>query len=221
MSDATATQDRGAYRAAVRTLLRDTLLDAARELLRERPWSQITMAEVASAAGVSRQTLYNEFGTRERFAQEFVIREGARFLGLVETAIEKHLDDPRAAIADAFGVFLTAAAEDPLVKLLLSDDGTGEMLPLLTTQSRPVMGWACERLCVAMRRSWGELREDDARLLADTFVRLAISHVTAPYGDPRETAAAVARLLGPYVERAFALQASSRTSALALTTSCA
>lgn len=190
-----------AYRTAVRTLLRDTLLDGARELLRERPWSQITMAEVASAAGVSRQTLYNEFGTRERFAQEFVIREGARFLGSVEEAIEAHIDDPRAAVADALEAFLTAAGEDPLVKLLLSDDGTGEMLPLLTTQSRPLMQWACERLSVAMRRGWAQLGEHDAWLLADTFVRLAISYVTAPHGDPHETAAGVSKLLGPYVER--------------------
>ena len=35
------------------------------------------MADVAAAGGVSRQTLYNEFGTRDEFAQAFVIREGA------------------------------------------------------------------------------------------------------------------------------------------------
>lgn len=195
----------GAYRAAARTLLRDTLLDGARELLREHSWAQITMADVAAAAGVSRQTLYNEFGTRQRFAQEFVIREGARFLGLVERAIDEHLDDPRAAVEDALAAFLQAAGEDPLVKLLLSDDGTGEMLPLVTTQSRPLMQWACERLCVAMRRGWGDLREEDARLLADTFVRLAISYVTAPHDDPRETAAGVSKLLGPYLERTIEL----------------
>lgn len=207
MSEAPGAPDRGPFRAAVRTLLRDTLLDSARELLRERPWSQITMADIAGASGVSRQTLYNEFGTRELFAQEFVIREGARFLEAVERAIDAHLDDPRAAIADALEMFLTAAAEDPLVKLLLSDDGTGEMLPLLTTQSKPLMQWACERLSVAMRRRWSELGQEDARLLADTFVRLAISHVTAPHSDPRDTAAGLAKLLGPYIERALALEA--------------
>jgi AcrR family transcriptional regulator len=200
--------DGGPYRAAVRTLLRDTLLDGAREQLRERPWSQITMADVARAAGVSRQTLYNEFGTRERFAQEFVIREGARFLGIAEQAIDEHLDDPRSAISAALEAFLAAAADDPLIGLLLSDDGTGEMLPLVTTQSTPLVQWASERLCAAMQRGWIDLADDDARLLADTFVRLAISYVTAPMGAPRETAAGVARLLGPYVERAFELEPS-------------
>jgi AcrR family transcriptional regulator len=193
---------RRSSRAASRRLLRDSLLNGARELLRERPWAQITMADVAQAAGVSRQTLYKEFGTRERFAQEFVIREGARFLEGVERAVEQNLDDPHAAVAEALGAFLTAAGEDQLVRLLLSDDGTGGMLPLLTTQGMPVMEWASERLCAAMRRGWPEIDSQDAELLADTFVRLAISYVTAPPGDPRETAVAVAQLLGPCVERA-------------------
>src|SRR5688572_1846340 len=72
------------YATAARELLRTTLLDAARELLRDRPWNEVTMAQVAQAAGVSRQTLYNEFGSREEFAQAFVLREGDRFLAAVE-----------------------------------------------------------------------------------------------------------------------------------------
>lgn len=184
-------------------MIRQALFDAARRLLRERPWAQITMAEVAQAAGVSRQTLYNEFGTRQGFAQQFTIREGERFLEGVECLIEEHLDDPHKAVQAALQEFLLAAARDPLVRLLLSDDGTGGMLPLVTTQSRPVMEWAAGRLAQAMQRGWPDACQQDVRLLADTFVRLAISYVTVPGGDPAETAACVARLLGPYVERAL------------------
>ena len=73
-----------AYPTAARQLLRDTLLDAMRELMAEREWGQVSMAEVARTAGVSRQTLYKEFGTRQEFAQAFVLREADRFLGEVE-----------------------------------------------------------------------------------------------------------------------------------------
>jgi AcrR family transcriptional regulator len=192
------------YRVAARELLRDTLLDAARELLGDRPWAQISMAEVARAAGVSRQTLYKEFGSRDEFAQAFVIREGARFLEAVERAIELHLDDPRAAVEAGLEVFLSAAAEDPLVALLLADDGTGGMLPLITTQSRPVLLWASARLSEAMRAGWPHARDEDVELLADSFVRLAISYVTMPRDSPAATAAAAAVLLAPYLERAMA-----------------
>ena len=191
------------YRAAARRLLRDTLFDAVRRLLEDRPWAQITMAEVARAAGGSRQTLYKEFGSRDEFAQRFVIREGARFLDAVEQAIHAQLDDPRAAVAAGFEVFLTAASEDPLVQMLLADDGTGGMLPLITTQSRPVLEWASERLCQAMRAGWPHVANEDAELLADSFVRLAISYVAMPRSSPHETAAAAAMLLAPYLERAM------------------
>lgn len=193
------------YRLATRQLLRDTLFDAGRRLLEDRPWAQITMAEVARAAGVSRQTLYKEFGTRDEFAQQFTIREGARFLDAVERAIRAHLDDPSAALTAGLEVFLTTAAQDPLVRLLLADDGTGGMLPLVTTQSRPVLDWACARLCEAMRAGWPHASESDLQLLADTFVRLAISYVTMPRRSPHEAAVAAAALLGPYIERAMAL----------------
>jgi AcrR family transcriptional regulator len=191
------------YRVAARRLLRDTLFDAGRRLLADRPWAQITMSDVARAAGVSRQTLYKEFGSRDEFAQQFVIREGARFLDAVEQAIRANLGDPRAAVTAGLEVFLSAASEDPLVRLLLDDDGTGGMLPLITTQSGPVLDWATARLCEAMRAGWPEVSERDLKLLADSFVRLAISYVTMPRRSPHEAAAGAAALLAPYMERAM------------------
>jgi AcrR family transcriptional regulator len=193
------------YRQAARALLRESLFEAARRLLEDRPWAEISMAEVARAAGVSRQTLYAQFGTRDEFAQQFVIREGARFLEEVEAAIHAHLDDPTRALRAGLQTFLASAAEDPLVRLLLADDGTGGMLPLVTTRSRPVLEWAGARLCEAMRAGWPAVGESDALLLADTFVRMALSYVTLPaVGGPAETAADAAKLLGPYLERALA-----------------
>lgn len=41
---------------------RESLLEAAGAALAARPWPSVRMVEIAAAAGVSRQTLYNEFG---------------------------------------------------------------------------------------------------------------------------------------------------------------
>jgi AcrR family transcriptional regulator len=197
------TRERTPYAVAARRLLRDTLFDAARDALQQRAWADITMADVARAAGVSRQTLYKEFGTRDEFSQAFVIREGERFLDAVEQAVREHLDDPSAAVAAALEVFLESASEDALMRILLSDDGTGGMLPLVTTQSMPVVTWASARIAAVMREGWPSASEHDAQLLAETLVRLAISYVTVPKGTPRATAADAAALLGPYIERAL------------------
>jgi AcrR family transcriptional regulator len=188
------------YRGAVRQLLRDRLLDAGRDQLSERTWAQVTMAEIATAAGVSRQTLYNEFGTRDEFAQALVIREGSRFLDAVEEAIDENANDPLAALTAALERFLTIARDDPFVRLLLGDDGTGGMLPLLTTQSRPVVEWATGRLVGAMSAHWPGVADRDLEDLADTVVRLAISHVAAPRQAPVRTAASITRLLAPSIE---------------------
>jgi AcrR family transcriptional regulator len=198
-----AVEARTPYPQAARQLLRDTLFGAARDELQRRAWSEITMSDIASAAGVSRQTLYKEFGSRDEFAQAFVIHEGERFLDGVEAAVREHLDDPRAAIGAALEIFLRSAGEDPLVRILLSDDGTGGMLPFVTTQGMPVVQWATARLTAVMEEGWPEAPADKARLLAETLVRLAISHITAPIDPPETTAARTGELLGPFIDEAL------------------
>ena len=195
--------ERAPYAVAARRLLRETLFGAARDELQHRAWSEITMAEVAAAAGVSRQTLYKEFGSRDEFAQAFVIHVGERFLDDVDAAVREHLDDPRAAIGAALGMFLRTAGEDPVVRVLLSDDGTGGMLPFVTTQGMPVVVFATARLFETIRDGWPEAPPDKVQLLAESLVRLAISYITAPADAPDRTAARAGELLGPFIDRAL------------------
>jgi AcrR family transcriptional regulator len=191
------------YPQAARQLLRETLFGAARDELQGRAWSEITMSDVAAAAGVSRQTLYKEFGSRDEFAQAFVIHEGERFLDGVDAAVREHLDDPRAAVGAALETFLRSAGEDQLVRILLSDDGTGGMLPLVTTQGMPVVAWATARLTATIQEGWPQAPAGKTQLLAESLVRLAISYITAPSGPPETTAALAGELLGPFIDRAL------------------
>lgn len=191
------------YQQAARELLRQTLFGAARDQLQERPWSEITMSDIAAGAGVSRQTLYKEFGNRSEFGFAFVIHEGEHFLDEVEAAVKQHLDDPQAAVTAALELFLRTAGEDPLIRILLSDDGTGGMLPFVTTQGMPVVQWATARLATVIEEGWPQAGAADVRLLSESLVRLAISHITAPGESPEATAASVADLLGPFIDRAL------------------
>jgi AcrR family transcriptional regulator len=187
------------YALAARELLRETLFDAARGELEHRAWSEVTMADVATAAGVSRQTLYKEFGSRDEFAQAFVLREADGFISAVEGALDAHLDDPQAALTAAFGLFLSAAAEDPLIRAVIG--GSPEMLPFLTTQGQTLVHGATERLSIAITERWPAVAGHDAQLLAECLVRLAISYAALPAGPTGMTAASVTTLLGPYIEQ--------------------
>jgi AcrR family transcriptional regulator len=198
-----ATSSRTPYPEAARELLRQTFFDAARDQLAERAWSDITMSDIAAAAGVSRQTLYKEFGNRNEFGLAFVLHEGGRFLDDVEAAVLDHRDDPRAAIGAALEHFLHSASEDALVRLLLSDDGTQGLLPFVTTEGRPVVLWATTRLSSVIEEGWPQARKADVSLLAEALVRLAISYITNPSETPHRTAEQVADLLGPFIDRAL------------------
>jgi AcrR family transcriptional regulator len=191
------------YQEAARELLRQTVFDAARDQLERQTWSEITMADIATGAGVSRQTLYNEFGNRNEFGFAFVIHEGERFMDDVETAVLAHTDDPRAAVLAALEHFLRTAGDDPLIRILLSDDGTGGMLPFVTTQGLPVVQWATARLVSVIEEGWPEAPEPDVKRLAESLVRLAISYVTTPGDSAEEAAQAVAELLGPFIDKAL------------------
>ncbi|TMD89399.1 MAG: TetR/AcrR family transcriptional regulator, partial [Chloroflexi bacterium] len=109
------------YSEAARELLRETLLEAARELLGERGWARVTMAVVAARAGVSRQTLYNTFGSRDELAQALVLREQERLLAGVQETIRSNIEQPVRALGSAFEWFLTLAAEDPALRRALTD----------------------------------------------------------------------------------------------------
>jgi AcrR family transcriptional regulator len=198
-----AVATRTPYPEAARQLLRETLFGAARDQLQSKAWSEITMSNIAEVAGVSRQTLYKEFGSRAEFGQAFVIDEGERFLDGVDAAVRQHLDDPRAAVGAALELFLSSAGEDPLVRILLSDDGTGGMLPFVTTQGMPVVQWATARLTTTIEAGWPQAPQAKVRLLAESLVRLAISYITAPGDDPETTAAKAGELLGPFIDDAL------------------
>jgi len=187
------------YSVAARELLRNTLLDAACHELEERHWADITMADIAVAAGVSRQTLYKEFGSREEFAQVLVLREAESFLDAVEQAVNQHLDNPPKALGAAFELFLTAAAENPLLRAVVLEEGAEELLALLTTHGKPLVERAADRLNQVIVAGWPTIRRRDAELLSDVLVRLAISYAALPSGPASQTAASVTSLLEPYV----------------------
>lgn len=193
------------FAVAARELLRNTALDAARTELQDRSWGDVTMSDIARAAGMSRQTLYNEFGSRRGFAQAYVLRETDRFLGAVEGAVQAHLDDPATALSAAFAVFLTAAAEDPLVRSIVSGGGgSDDLLALVTTQGEPVLERATHRLSAVILAAWPHLAADDTALLAECVVRLAISYAALPAGPAGMTATSISTLLGPYIQQLLA-----------------
>lgn len=198
-----AANPRSPYQVAARQALRTTLLEAARELLRERRWNDITMADIAKGSGVSRQTLYNEFGSRQGFVQAYLLYDADRLLSAVEQAIDSAGGVPATAIERAFRTFLESVQQDPLAITVLSGDDPDGILALVTTRGGPVLLVAAARLGEAIARNWPAAAEADVKLLAEQLVRLAISHTALPDGSPADAAVQISQLLTPFAELAL------------------
>lgn len=114
---------------------RESLLDAAYAALARRPWAAVRMVDVAAAAGVSRQTLYNEFGSKEGLARALVRREADGYLAGVERALGSHAEARERLTATAEWMAV-AARENVLVRAMLTGCWS-ERLPSPTLSAVP------------------------------------------------------------------------------------
>jgi AcrR family transcriptional regulator len=186
------------YPTAARTLLRDTVIAAVDDLVRSRGWSATTMSDVAHAAGVSRQTLYNEFGSRPALVEAYVAREIETLVEQVTEVVRSDADDAHRALRRAFSLFLELASDEPVVRIIVENAEAGELHQLLTGLGQAV---ASGRIATLIPEVWPQVTVPDARLLADTLVRLAISHALLPTQDPAGVAEGIGRMLAPFVDQ--------------------
>ncbi len=189
------------YAEASRTLLRDSVLDAMRDLLLTRDWSAITLSDVARATGISRQTIYNEFGSRQGLAQGYALRLADRLVDTVHTALDANVGDIYVALLAGFRRFFAESAADPLVISLLTGVAKPDLLQLITTDSAPIITRASQRLESALHQTWVALSDDDAGVMSRAIVRLCLSYVSMPPESDHDVAADLARLMAPFVER--------------------
>ncbi|MER7544385.1 TetR family transcriptional regulator [Actinomadura sp.] len=178
--------------------MRESLLDAAADLLVERGYRAVRMRDVAEAAGVSRQTVYNEFGDKWGLAQAVVVRDNERYLDGIDAVLSEH-EDVYSAVVAAVTYTLETSADDQLKKAVLTGAGGDEMLPLLTTQAEPVLFTASARIAEHALRQWPHLDRDALTEVADAAVRLTMSHIMLPSGPPEAFAHFVARLVTRYL----------------------
>ncbi|MEU0113337.1 TetR/AcrR family transcriptional regulator [Streptomyces bobili] len=98
---------------------RESLLDAAFAALARRPWAAVRMVDVAAAAGVSRQTLYNEFGSKDGLARALVRREVDGYLAGVERALAGQ-GDVRERLGAVAEWVVSAARRNVVVRALVT-----------------------------------------------------------------------------------------------------
>lgn len=182
-------------RAPARGSTRERVLDAAERCAVEKGgMARLRVGEVAAAAGVSRQTVYNEFGDKFGLAQAVVIRVAHRLLDVVEPEVVKH-DSLPVAVEAGMALGLRSSREQPLVRLAVSRAEPGDMIALLTTDAGAVIDVICDRLVELVRRRWPAEHPDDVALGVVVVARLALSHLVCPTEPVEQFAHRVARVV--------------------------
>lgn len=178
----------------------ERILAAAAEMTDELGWSGVTMAALAERVGVSRQTVYNEWGSRDRLAEAMVLRELGAFLDEVDAGFDANPGDLEVAVAEAIARVLDLSRVNPLLRAIVTatHGAETELVPLLTTRADVLIAVASERVRDRLVDYPG-VRRSAVDVTVDLLVRTVLSHVMQPSADPEVVpaalAAAVTRLL--------------------------
>jgi AcrR family transcriptional regulator len=188
----------GTFRSRVKGQLRDQLIDAALARAEGEVWERIRMADVAADVGVSRQTVYNEFGSKDGLAAAVLERE----VGTILTGLVAELDrqpELRAAVEAAVLWVLRFTAEHPVLQRVLADtrEGTGHaVVTLLMTSGDAALVPAQAALLAYGRESWPDRFDGEhGEAVVDLLVRHLVSHVVLPSGELDAVASEIARVV--------------------------
>ena len=179
---------------AFRREVRERALEVARRLTVERGWQQVRFVEVADEVGVSRPTMYSEFGNKSGLGEALVLAETDDFLtGLLAALADERADLSSAAKA-ALRYTVLAASENPLLHGVLTNAGDRDLLQLLTSKSGPVLPIAVTVLTDWFREHYPQVPEPMFGELVEALVRLTLSHLTQPTRELPETLESLERI---------------------------
>lgn len=155
----------------------DAILDAARAVFEQYGARRANVDDIASAAGISRSTLYRRYPNKEALLAAVLVRETDDFLD----ALDRIAADlpPQEAVIECFVRGLSIMREIPVLGRLSQTEpevisgmpGRGH---LLLAQSG--------RIARTLRRSGATMPDDELRMVAELLLRIATTYLLDPAG---------------------------------------
>ncbi|HEX9994053.1 MAG TPA: TetR family transcriptional regulator [Acidimicrobiales bacterium] len=157
---------------------RDAIVDAAYAVIASDGMARLSMSEVARRAGVSRQTLYRHFPSRQELLTAVVLREHRSFQVRIQGAAARHRT-LRGAVEAFAAEVLRTAREHPLFDRLLRTEPES-LLPFLTGTGSTLLPEVEPVLVELITDRLPHLSPVRVERTADALGRLLISYAINP-----------------------------------------
>ncbi|WP_331732643.1 TetR/AcrR family transcriptional regulator (plasmid) [Streptomyces sp. NBC_00015] len=181
--------------------VQESVLNVALGMHADGTWNRTAMWQIASAAGVSRQTLYNEFGCRDGITRALLERETNRLLdGMdqrwrqVRGSGAEHGDCLAASMS--WVLEFASSRSHPLLHDVLTGQGHGAT----STNSSRGLAVAMTEVCRRLADAAGPGGHPDQLEAVEAVVRMTLSYLFVPaetHQQARSQIAHAARTLLP------------------------
>ena len=172
---------------------RAALLTRAEAMAQSLPWHEVTMSKLAQSAGVSRQTVYNEFGNKQGLARAIALVVAQRLLvDFNEAAAAEH--DLHGALAAGLVSAFEHADDTPLVHAVLTGQSGNGLLTVVTTDASEILETAGGAITHMVLDRWPAHERASVEIVAELAIRLFVSHLLQPGPSRRVTAARIATI---------------------------
>lgn len=179
---------------------RRELLDAAVAELVVSGWRGLQITSVAQRAGVSRQTVYNTFGSRDRLAEALIDHLTRGFLDGFEARFRAQPDRLRQWTA-GIEYILRRGIDDPALRAMLGAETSDQFLELLTSRSGPLVATAQARIAnIASDADSAPCELRKTEIVAEIVTRLGLSNIVQPMTEVQDHAKVVASMVTQFLE---------------------
>lgn len=170
------------------------IMSAALSVAEQFGIAKLSMSDVAKAAGLSRQTLYRYFSSKEDLVRAVVEQETGLLIIRVLAAVEQ-AETSEQATELAFSTALRTAQEHQLLQRLLQTEPES-LLPALTSPTSGLQAKISEVISQVTEAFQPDLDASGRAVFSDVAARLLISYVISPPAESAEsTAQSLAMLL--------------------------
>ncbi len=169
------------------------IVSAARRAMADFGARRMTVGDVAKAAGLSRQTVYEYYPSKDEIVRA-ALAAGAR--DLVQRGFDS-AQESGGAPAERLAVMLTVALDFLRVSPLWATTAKrAELAPFVTLDGGVFLGAGTESLADALGTWWPHAAPGRVQRAAESLARLVVSHGLAPEGGlPEDIGPSLAALL--------------------------